>query len=169
MSIRINPRLQTELGLIQTQFPRSGSVRMNLRSGWFGFIRIHLLVFNRFALNEIQNVSQLGLQRDFGIALIGSDWIPIRSFRQGTLRKMDIKNKYLDIQLWDSHIIFSVVISGYLMPWINRTMWLNYTFIRSCKIIFLTYKVSFWKFWKRNLTEVLYRFLLYFSNFQEDK
>ena len=27
---------------------------------------------------------------------------------------MDIKNDYLDIQLWESHIIYSVVISGYL-------------------------------------------------------
>ena len=31
-----------------------------------------------------------------------------------TLRKMDIKNEYLDIQLWDSYITYSVVIYGYL-------------------------------------------------------
>ena len=37
-----------------------------------------------------------------------------------------------------------------LRPWINRITWLNYTFIRSCKINFLIYKTSFWKFGKRN-------------------
>ena len=30
------------------------------------------------------------------------------------LRKIDIKNEYLDIQLWDSHIIYPVVISEFL-------------------------------------------------------
>ena len=29
----------------------------------------------------------------------------------------------------------------FLSPWINRTTWPNYTFIRSCKITFLIYKV----------------------------
>ena len=33
-----------------------------------------------------------------------------------------------------------------LRLWINRTTWLNCTFIRSCKITFLINKVSFWKF-----------------------
>ena len=28
---------------------------------------------------------------------------------------MDIRDQYLDIQLWDSHLIYSVVISGYLV------------------------------------------------------
>ena len=37
-----------------------------------------------------------------------------------------------------------------LRQWTNRTTWLNYTFIRSCKITFLIYKVSIWKFGKRN-------------------
>ena len=36
-----------------------------------------------------------------------------------------------------------------LRPWINQTTWLNYTLIRSC-ITFLIYKISFWKFGKRN-------------------
>ena len=35
-------------------------------------------------------------------------------------------------------------------PWINWTTWLNYILIRSCKITFLIYKVSFWKFRKLN-------------------
>ena len=35
-----------------------------------------------------------------------------------------------------------------LSPWINRTTWQNYTFIGSCKINFLLYKVFSWKFRK---------------------
>ena len=37
-----------------------------------------------------------------------------------------------------------------LRPWINRTTWLNYRLIYSCKITFLIYKVFFWKFEKLN-------------------
>ena len=36
---------------------------------------------------------------------------------------------------------------------INWTTWLNYTCIRSCKITFLIYKVSFWEFEKRKRRE----------------
>ena len=49
----------------------------------------------------------------------------------------------------ESVIIFHFFLINILRPWINRTTWLNHTFIRSWKITFLIYKVSFWKFGKR--------------------
>ena len=54
---------------------------------------------------------------------------------------------FCNLQFINSHIKY---FNYSLRLWINRTMWLNYTFIRSWKITFLIYRVSFWKFEKRN-------------------
>ena len=81
---------QSELGLIRIE---------NLVSDWFGFSRIRSdRSFYRFSPNELQNVFRIGSEwliplariqilEWIGIVLIGSEWIPIWYFRQGSNHK----------------------------------------------------------------------------------
>ena len=70
---------------------RSTQVRIHLvRFGlktWFGLIRLEVsnlvgLIFNRFALNKIQNVFLIGSKTDPGRDRVYPDWITIRNFYQ---------------------------------------------------------------------------------------
>ena len=54
--------------------------------------------------------------------------------------------KWILLKLLGYVFIFSMQERNSLRPWMNRTTWLNYIFIRSCKINFFIYKVFFRKF-----------------------